>query len=131
MRCDVAMRCAPATAEAEPCRSESFEGTSYIVCSFDPTKDNLRLFWLRTDGKPYRTFSALAADLEAKGKSLQFAINGGMYRDDFRPVGLHIENKSELTPVNTASRSGSPSQIPNSTRNLTAFSISATRKSAC
>jgi uncharacterized protein YigE (DUF2233 family) len=104
---------ATATAEAEPCRSESFEGTSYVVCSFDPTKDNLRLFWLRTDGKPYRTFSALAADLETKGKSLRFAINGGMYRDDFRPVGLHIENERELTPVNTASRSGSPSQIPN------------------
>lgn len=113
--CVVMLLCAaaPATAKAEPCRSESFEGTSYIVCSFDVTKDNLRLFWLRNDGKPYGTFSALVADLEAKGKSLQFAINGGMYRDDLRPVGLHIENERELTPVNTASRSGSPSQIPN------------------
>ena len=100
---------APATGEAEPCRNKSFEGASYIVCSFDPTKDNLRLFWLHDGSKPYRTFAALAADLEANGKSLQFAINGGMYQDDFRPVGLHIENGRELVPANTASRSGSPS----------------------
>ena len=103
----------PATAGAEPCRSKSFEGASYVVCSFDPTKDNLRLFWLRNGGQPYRTFEALAADLEAEGKSLQFAINGGMYQDDFRPVGLHVENGRELTPANLSSRRGSPSQIPN------------------
>jgi uncharacterized protein YigE (DUF2233 family) len=113
--CVVTLLCvaAPATAEAEPCRSKSFEGASYVVCSFDPTKDDLRLFWLRNGGKPYRTFAALAADLEAKGKSLQFAINGGMYQDDFRPVGLYVENGRELTPANVASRRGSPSQIPN------------------
>jgi uncharacterized protein YigE (DUF2233 family) len=104
---------ASTTATAKPCRSESFEGASYIVCSFDPTKDNLRLFWLRDGGKPYRTFAALAADLEAKGESLQFAINGGMYQTDFRPVGLYIENGHVLIPANTISRSGSPSQIPN------------------
>src|SRR4029079_3027569 len=54
-----------------------------------------------------------AMDLKAKGKSLQFAMNGGMYRDDFRPVGLYIENGRELTPANTATRTGAPSEIPN------------------
>jgi uncharacterized protein YigE (DUF2233 family) len=101
---------APVTATAEPCRN--FEGASYIVCSFDPTKDKLRPFWLRDDSKPYRTFAALAADLEAKGEAL-FATNGGMYQADFRPVGLYIENGRELIPANKASRSGSPGQIPN------------------
>jgi uncharacterized protein YigE (DUF2233 family) len=104
---------APITARAESCRSESFEGASYIVCSFDPTVDNLRLFWLADGGKPHRTFAALAAKLKAKGKSLSFAMNGGMYQDDFRPVGLYIENGRELTPVNNATRTGTPSQIPN------------------
>src|SRR5262245_40130272 len=94
--CVVMLLCAaaPATAKAEPCRSESFEGTSYIVCSFDVTKDNLRLFWLRNDGKPYGTFSALVADLEAKGKSLQFAINGGAAElsRQFRRTRFSLEN---------------------------------------
>jgi uncharacterized protein YigE (DUF2233 family) len=100
-------------AQAEPCRQESFNGASYVVCSFDPTKDNLRLFLRGDDGKPYRTFTVLAADLKAKGKSLRFAMNGGMYGDDFRPVGLYIESGHELMPANTATRSGPPSQIPN------------------
>ena len=100
-------------AHAQACRNEPFKGTSYIVCSFDPTKDALRMSWRGNDGKPYRTFAALAADLKAKGKSLEFAMNGGMYQGDFRPVGLYIENGRELTPANTVTRAGAPSQIPN------------------
>jgi hypothetical protein len=35
--CAVALLCLPApeVAQAESCRSESFEGASYVVCSFD------------------------------------------------------------------------------------------------
>ena len=113
--CAVILLClaAPGTAQAEPCRSESFMGASYIVCSFDLTKEDLRIFWRDDDGEPYRTFAAIAADLKGKGKSLQFAINGGMYQSDFRPTGLYIENGHELTPANTATLTGGPSQIPN------------------
>jgi uncharacterized protein YigE (DUF2233 family) len=113
--CALTLLClvASGTAHAEPCRSESFKGASYIVCSFDPSKDDLRIYWRGDNGKPYRTFAALAADLEAKGKSLRFAMNGGMYQDDLRPVGLYIENGRELTRANTATLTGGPSQIPN------------------
>ena len=48
-----------------------------------------------------------------EGKSLRFAMNGGMYRYDLRPVGLYIENGRELAPANTATITGAPSQIPN------------------
>jgi uncharacterized protein YigE (DUF2233 family) len=101
------------TAHAASCRSKDFEGASYIVCSFNPAKDELRTFWRSDNGKPYRTFAALAAVLGHKGKSLQFAMNGGMYRGDFRPVGLYIEDGHALTPANTATITGAPSQIPN------------------
>ena len=40
-------------------------------------------------------------------------MNGGMYQDDFRPVGLYIENGRELTSISTAALTGPPSQIPN------------------
>ena len=40
--------------------------------------------------------------------SLQIAMNGGMYQDDFRPVGLSVENGRELTPANTAKLAGVP-----------------------
>ncbi len=111
--CALALLCFPATGMAEPCREEFFNGASYVVCSFDPSKDHLRTYWRGNDGKPYRTFTALATDLKTKGKSLRFAMNGGMYDGTFRPVGLYVENGRELTPANTATITGTPSQIPN------------------
>jgi uncharacterized protein YigE (DUF2233 family) len=42
-----------------------------------------------------------------------FAINAGMYRTDFSPMGLHIENGEELRPVDTATIDGTARQIPN------------------
>jgi uncharacterized protein YigE (DUF2233 family) len=101
------------TVQAESCRSQAFKGASYTVCSFNPSKDDLRIFWRDGQGTPYRTFSALAQDLKDKGKSLRFAMNGGMYQEDLRPVGLYMENGQILTPANTATRTGGPSQIPN------------------
>jgi uncharacterized protein YigE (DUF2233 family) len=44
--------CGPSRAAS--CRIESFKGASYIVCSFNPTKDDLRIYWRDDDGKPYR-----------------------------------------------------------------------------
>lgn len=104
---------APASAQAKECRDVPFEGPSYVVCSFNPATEKLRTFWRDSNGKPYRTFGALAADLEGKGKSLRFAMNGGMYEGDFDPVGLYIEEGRELAPANTKTLTGRPSQIPN------------------
>ncbi|MGB8186915.1 MAG: hypothetical protein WCF37_18015, partial [Pseudolabrys sp.] len=72
--CTVALLClaVPGTARAETCRNKSFDGATYIACSFDPAKKDVRLFWRGADGKPYQTFAALAGDLKSKGKSLQF-----------------------------------------------------------
>ena len=100
-------------ASAELCRNETFHGAGYIVCTFDPAQDDLRLAWRGPDGRPYRTFGALARTLEAQGKSLRFAMNGGMYEDDLSPVGLHIEKGKELAPANTKIVKGRPGQIPN------------------
>jgi uncharacterized protein YigE (DUF2233 family) len=111
--CAAGMLAAPQPAFSEPCRTQSFGAESYIVCSFDLTRENIRTYWLRDNGTPYRTFAALAKDLESKGRSLRFAMNGGMYRDDLRPVGLYIENGRELTRANTTTLTGAPGQIPN------------------
>ncbi len=88
------------TAHAGHCRSETFEGDRYTVCVFDPSSGLLRLFWGDDAGRPYRTFSALSSALEASGAELVFAINGGMFQADFKPVGLHVEDGRELRPLN-------------------------------
>lgn len=98
---------------AEPCRDETFEGNAYIVCSFDVSETDLRMFWRNQEGTPYRTFSALADDLADQGLALAFATNGGMYQADLTPLGLYIENGRTLKSVNSATLSGGPAQVPN------------------
>lgn len=100
-------------ARAEPCRGESFEGTAYTVCSFDPASDDIRMVWGSEGGAPYNTFEALAEALKGEGLHLAFAINGGMYGDNFSPTGLFIEKGRELSPVNTRTVTGEPQDIPN------------------
>lgn len=103
----------PGAARAEGCEDRRLLGASYIVCKFDPAADDLRLYWRGQDGRPFRTFDALSDVLQGEGRTLVFAMNGGMYERDFSPVGLHIEKGRTLSPLNTKTVTGRPSQIPN------------------
>ncbi|MEM7191669.1 MAG: phosphodiester glycosidase family protein [Pseudomonadota bacterium] len=98
---------------ADGCKDRTLLGTSYIVCKFDPVTDNLRLYWRSADGRPFRTFNKLARAVQGEGRTLLFAMNGGMYERDFSPVGLHIEKGRELAALNSKTVMGRPSQIPN------------------
>lgn len=102
-----------ATAHASPCRDETFEGNSFIVCSFDLAESDLRMYWRNGAGEPYRTFTALADDLAGQGMELTFAMNGGMYQADYTPLGHYVEDGNELRPVNTTTISGNPGPVPN------------------
>lgn len=102
------------SANAAQCRSESFEGKSYTVCSFETGRDHLRLFWQDAEaGEPFRSFSGLAAELESTDRRLIFATNGGMYDDDYAPVGLYVENGRELKAANTIDAPGNFHMKPN------------------
>ena len=109
----VAVAATGGAAEAEACRNAQFERARYIVCTFDPGRDDVRLYWRGADGRAFRTFGALSRALQGQGRTLRFAMNGGMYEDDFSPVGLYVENGRELAKANTKTVTGRPSQIPN------------------
>lgn len=107
------VRLAKATGPADACRDWRYGAASYVLCTFDPSKDDMRLYWQNANGRPYRTFGALEKALEREGRSLVFAMNGGMYERDFSPVGLHIEEGRTLAKTNTKTVTGRPSQVPN------------------
>ena len=67
-------------AVAEPCRSESFEGATYTVCSFDPAIDDVRMFWGSGERAPYNTFGALSEALNASGLTLSFGWRWLLWR---------------------------------------------------
>jgi prepilin-type processing-associated H-X9-DG protein len=90
-----------AEAAAADCAPKTFDGAKYTVCAFDPRRDDLRLFWKGTDGRPYGSLAALAGALKVKGERLLFAMNAGMFAEDQSPVGLYIENRQKLHDANT------------------------------
>lgn len=100
-------------ASALQCQAQTVRDAGYLVCSIDLTIAGPRLFWKGPDGEPYRTFSAVAESVAAGGKSLVFAMNAGMYAEDFSPMGLYVEDGEELHPANRLEMTSSAGVIPN------------------
>ena len=47
------------------CAPKAFDGASYVVCAFDPRRDELRLFWKGPDDRPFGSLGALAESCAA------------------------------------------------------------------
>lgn len=95
------------------CAARGFEDAGYVVCSIDLKAARPRLFWKGADGQPYRTFASVAKAVADEGKLLTFAMNAGMYADDFSPMGLYIEDGDEQHPANTVKLKPSTNPVPN------------------
>jgi uncharacterized protein YigE (DUF2233 family) len=83
------------------CAPKDFDSAKFIVCTFDPRHDDLRLFLSGPDDKPYGSMDALADALKAKGEKLAFAMNAGMFGQDQLPVGLYVEDRRKLHDADT------------------------------
>lgn len=108
----LAAAAAPAAAGAA-CRNETSGLARYAVCEFDPQTDDLRLFLNAESGRPYGEFDLVNASLQAKGETLLFAMNAGMYHKDRTPVGLYVENGVELKKISAKDGPGNFHLLPN------------------
>lgn len=102
---------AEAAEQAVPCRSVTHEGAGYTVCEADASKAIVRLFWKQPDGQPYGRLGGLPP--KDGGKPLLFALNGGMFHADLRPVGLFVAGGRQLVPASTAKGPGNFHLKPN------------------
>jgi uncharacterized protein YigE (DUF2233 family) len=107
------MRAPGTLAESAPCRAITHEGSDYTVCEIDLRQQVAKFFWNRADGHPYGYLSSLPHTPGNRSGRLLFAINGGMYNPDYRPVGLYVENGRELVRVNTRTGPGNFHMKPN------------------
>lgn len=97
-----------ATVSEGLCNERSFEGVAYLVCTVDPAKFKIALRLKDAGGKPYQKLDRLAA-----AEPFLFAMNAGMYHEDFTPVGLYVEDGVERAPLNTADAPGNFFMKPN------------------
>ena len=103
---------AAAWAGDAPCQSALFEGARFILCEADPATDDIRLFLRNDDGATLGTFRAVEAEL-GDDEALIFAMNGGMYHPDRRPVGLYVEDGIEVQRIVTRAGPGNFGLLPN------------------
>ncbi|GAA0305312.1 phosphodiester glycosidase family protein [Rhodovulum strictum] len=95
------------------CERISHESRGYVVCTADPAETELRLFRLGPDGAVLGSFVRVERLLATEGKTLGFAMNGGMYHPDRSPVGLYVENGEELAPAVASAGPGNFGMLPN------------------
>ena len=105
--------CPPAMASAAPCQTQTFEGSHFTVCRYDPATDTLTLAQSDRNGKPLRTFARLENQLGHTSRQVKFAANAGMFGDAGQPIGLHIENGKVRRALNVRSGNGNFYMMPN------------------
>ena len=96
-----------------PCRTDSYEKHSFVICEFDLQHYFLRVFWRQRDGEPYGSLRRIPRHNPSNNQPLVFATNGGMYRSDRSPVGLYIENGREFVKADNAAGAGNFYLKPN------------------
>jgi len=94
------------------CRSAMIEGARYAVCEFN-SSDTIELFLRDGADATLGQFDRVREALAARGRQLVFAMNAGMYHEDRSPVGLYIENGTELKRISTSDGPGNFSMKPN------------------
>lgn len=73
----------------------------FITYISDPKKGQLQLHWKNDSGAIYKTFESLEQELKSQNKKLVFAMNGGMFMENYHPLGLYIEKGEIKRKVNT------------------------------
>lgn len=115
---------------AQACQTLDHKGDAYTVCSFKVTETDLRMFHSDADGVPFKQFDILARELDETGETLVFAMNGGMYHEDRRPVGFYRDQYGDQASVNTNDGPGNFHLKPNGVFWLTAGGAGVTESQA-
>jgi len=103
----------PAVAGALECGEVVFRYVRSTVCRVNLRTDRLQLFLTDPSGRPFNSFRKIAESVRARNQQLVFAMNAGMYREDYSPLGLMVINGRQVHRLNVASGFGNFYLKPN------------------
>jgi uncharacterized protein YigE (DUF2233 family) len=89
------------------------ENVNFISYTVDLQKKDLKLYYKDDKGVNFKSLGALKTWLQRNNKTLHFAMNGGMYKQDNSPQGLFIENGLQINPLDTSNGNGNFYLKPN------------------
>jgi prepilin-type processing-associated H-X9-DG protein len=95
------------------CETLDVKGQRYTDCSFERGTATIETYSLNRDGEPFRYLSSLASELQEDGKTLVFAMNAGMYDDNYLPIGFYMEDGQQAKKLNRRSGAGNFHLKPN------------------
>ncbi|MGH8080696.1 MAG: phosphodiester glycosidase family protein [Lysobacter sp.] len=85
----------------------------YTVISIDPRTQPLGVYLRDERGEPLHSLARLQRWLAARGQTLRYGMNAGMYEPDYSPVGLLVADGKELAPLNLREGEGNFYLKPN------------------
>ena len=88
-----------ASANSVECHDLTHREVQFSVCKVDLESDKVEVFYLDPNGKPFASFTNLVAELSKINTELLFAMNGGMFDADLRPLGLLVAAGSKLKDI--------------------------------
>ncbi|MBX7154837.1 MAG: phosphodiester glycosidase family protein [Candidatus Kapaibacterium sp.] len=80
--------------------------TEYVEYIADIQHQALIMYWKNENGDILRTIQNLKEHVEQQNQQLLFAMNGGMFTQEYAPLGLYIQQQKVLTSLNTKSGFG-------------------------
>jgi uncharacterized protein YigE (DUF2233 family) len=93
------------------CRAVVFEDVPLTHCTADPAQHRIGMANLGADKQPFASLSAFAGTVE--NSTIAFAMNGGMYGDDLKPVGYYVQNGERSSELNRGDGDGNFYMKPN------------------
>ncbi|MFG6079697.1 phosphodiester glycosidase family protein [Paracoccus litorisediminis] len=102
----------PAAAEGI-CEKRDFDGQGYVVCTLNAAQEPGLKLWLNdANGRVLGDFYSVRKTL-APDEVLAFAMNAGMYHEDYSPVGLYVSEGTKEHDIVTAGGGGNFGMLPN------------------
>ncbi len=103
----------PTPTAASACRDVTFEDVPLTHCIADPARHQIVTDLGPDDGMPYRSLARMASERPTNAPAVVFAMNGGMFDTEGRPIGYYVESGERLKQLNRAEGPGNFHLKPN------------------
>lgn len=104
-------------------KKENTPDDQFISYTVDPKLKEVEFYWKDDKQVNFKSIDNLKTWLAKKHQDLLFAMNGGMYKQDNSPLGLFIQNKKTLSPLDTENGNGNFYLKPNGVFYLTTDNV--------
>jgi uncharacterized protein YigE (DUF2233 family) len=74
----------------------------FITYELNLQKKEMHFYWKDANDQPFKTIQKVKEAVEANGKTLEFAMNGGMFLKDYSPQGLFVQQGKTWVKLDTS-----------------------------